>query len=55
MSTFPNSPRLLKGGIASRNPQAAAVRRIISSQHNPDISAATAKEIIAITCKGDGR
>jgi hypothetical protein len=36
MSTFPNSPRLLKGGIVLLDPETAAVRRIITLQYNPD-------------------
>lgn len=36
MSTFPNSPRLLKAGIVLLDPDTAAVRRIISLQYNPD-------------------
>lgn len=36
MSTFPNSPRLLKGGIVLVDPDTAAVRRVISLQYNPD-------------------
>lgn len=36
MSTFPNSPRLLKAGIVLLNPQTGDVRRIISLQYNPD-------------------
>jgi hypothetical protein len=36
MSTFPNSPRLLKGGIVLLDPETAAVRGIISLQYNPD-------------------
>src|SRR6476646_11386495 len=36
MSTFPNSPRLLKGGIVLVDPDSAAVRRIIPLQYNPD-------------------
>jgi hypothetical protein len=36
MSTFPNSPRLLKGGIVLVDPETAAVRRIISLQYFPD-------------------
>ena len=36
MSTFPNSPRLLKGGIVLLDPDTAAVQRIISLQYNPD-------------------
>src|SRR5580765_4065115 len=36
MSTFPNSPRLLKGGIVLLDPQSGAVQRIITLQYNPD-------------------
>jgi hypothetical protein len=36
MTTFPNSPRVLKGGIVLIDPETAAVRRIIVLQYNPD-------------------
>src|SRR6266540_2544111 len=36
MSTFPNSPRLLKGGIVLLDAESGSVRRIISLQYNPD-------------------
>ena len=36
MSTFPNSPKLIKGGIVLIDPQSAQVRRIISLQYNPE-------------------
>jgi hypothetical protein len=36
MTTFPGSPRLLKGGIVLLDPQSSAVQRIISLQYNPD-------------------
>jgi hypothetical protein len=36
MSTFPNSPRILKGGIVLIDPATAAVRRIIVLQYNPE-------------------
>lgn len=36
MTTFPNSPRLLKGGIVLIDPETAAVQRIIALQYNPD-------------------
>lgn len=36
MSSPPNSPRLLKGGIVLIDPDTATVRRIISLQYNPD-------------------
>jgi hypothetical protein len=32
MSTFPNSPRLLKGGIVLIDPDTSAVQRIIALQ-----------------------
>ena len=36
MTTFPNSPRLLKGGIVLIDPDTGAVRRVIALQYNPD-------------------
>jgi len=36
MTTFPGSPRLLKGGIVLIDPETAVVRRIITLQYNPD-------------------
>lgn len=36
MSTFPGSPKLLKGGIVLIDPQTSAVQRIITLQYNPD-------------------
>lgn len=36
MTTFPNSPRLLKGGIVLIDPESGSVQRIISLQYNPD-------------------
>lgn len=36
MSTFPNSPRLLKGGIVLIDPNSGALQRIITLQYNPD-------------------
>lgn len=36
MSTFPQSPRLLKGGIVLIDPETSAVQRIITLQYNPD-------------------
>lgn len=37
MTTFPRSPRLLKGGIVLIDPQTSAVGRIITLQHNPNM------------------
>lgn len=36
MTGFPNSPRLLKGGIVLIDPQTSALRRVITLQYNPD-------------------
>ena len=36
MTTFPNSPLLLKGGIALIDPTTAAIQRVIALQYNPD-------------------
>lgn len=36
MSGFPNSPRLVKGGIVLLDPVSAAVQRVIVLQYNPD-------------------
>jgi hypothetical protein len=36
MSTFPNSPRLIKGGIVLISADTSAVQRIIPLQYNPD-------------------
>jgi hypothetical protein len=36
MSTFPGTPRILKGGIVVLNPQTGAVLRVIPLQYNPD-------------------
>lgn len=36
MSGFPNSPRLIKGGIVTMDPDTAAVQNVIALQYNPD-------------------
>jgi hypothetical protein len=36
MSTFPGSPRLIKGGIVLIDPDTSLVKRIIALQYNPD-------------------
>lgn len=36
MSTFPNSPRVAKGGLVMVDPETAKVRRVIALQYNPD-------------------
>jgi hypothetical protein len=36
MSTFPNSPKLVKGGLVLIDPESSAVVRIVALQYNPD-------------------
>ena len=36
MTSFPRSPRLVKGGIVVLDPQSSAVGRVIALQYNPD-------------------
>ena len=36
MSTFPNSPRLVKGGIVTMDPDTTALKSVIALQYNPD-------------------
>jgi hypothetical protein len=36
MTTFPNSPRLLRGAIVLVNPDSAAIQRLIVLQFNPE-------------------
>lgn len=36
MTGFPNSPRLVKGGIVTMDPDTSAVRSVIALQYNPD-------------------
>lgn len=36
MSTSPNSPRVIKGGLVLIDPETATVRRVIALQYNPD-------------------
>lgn len=36
MTTFSNSPRLIKGGIVLIDPDTGAVKRIVVLQYNPD-------------------
>src|ERR1700730_16236671 len=35
-NTYPNSPRLVHGGIVTMDPDTAAVQSIIALQYNPD-------------------
>lgn len=36
MTTFPNSPKLIKGGIVLPDPETAQVKDVISLQYNPE-------------------
>ena len=36
MTTFPNSPQILKAGLVLIDPESSAVQRIIALQYNPD-------------------
>jgi hypothetical protein len=54
MSTFPNSPRLIKGGIVLIDPATAALRRIISLQYNPD-TLTRSLQIQGVTVEGGDR
>src|SRR6516165_9520348 len=36
MTTFPDAPRLLKGGIVLLDPDTSVVLRVIALQYNPD-------------------
>ena len=52
MSTFPNSPRVVKGGIVLIDPDTGAVQRIIVLQYNPD-TLSRSLQIKAVTEGGD--
>ena len=36
MSGFPNSPRLVKAGIVTMDPDTSAIQSVIALQYNPD-------------------
>jgi len=52
MTNFPNSPRLIKGGIVLIDPAGGAVQRIIVLQYNPD-TLSRSLQIKAISEGGD--
>lgn len=54
MTTFPGSPKLLKGGIVLIDPSSSAVQRIISLQYNSD-SLSRSLQIQGITAEGADR
>ena len=56
MSSFPNSPRLIKAGIALLDPESGAIQRLIALQYNPDnTSGAGAKFVITGEIRSAGR
>jgi hypothetical protein len=52
VSTFPNAPRILKGGIVLIDPTTAKVLRIIALQYNPDTMTRTL-QVQAVGSEGD--
>ena len=54
MTTFPGSPRLLKGGIVLIDPETSAVERIIALQYNPDTLSRTL-QVQGISTEGGDR
>jgi hypothetical protein len=50
MSTFPNSPKLVRGGLVLVDPDSGAVRRVITLQYNPDQISRT----LQVQATGDG-
>jgi hypothetical protein len=53
MTTFPNSPKLLKGGIVLIDPTTSTVQRIIALQYNPDTISRTLQSQGVGTESGD--
>jgi hypothetical protein len=54
MSTFPGSPRLIKGGIVLIDPDTSLVQRIIALQYNPDTLTRTL-QVQGTTAQGGDR
>ncbi|HLJ27815.1 MAG TPA: hypothetical protein VKY85_13975 [Candidatus Angelobacter sp.] len=53
MSAFPNSPRLVKGGIVTMDPDTTALKSVIALQYNPD-SLSRTLQIQAVQGAQDG-
>ncbi|ABF39861.1 conserved hypothetical protein [Candidatus Koribacter versatilis Ellin345] len=53
MTTFPGSPRLVKGGIVTMDPDTTALRSVIALQYNPDTLSRTL-QIQAVQGAQDG-
>lgn len=54
MTTFPGSPRLIKGGIVLIDPETSAVQRVITLQYNPETLTRTL-QVQEIGAEGGGR
>jgi hypothetical protein len=54
MSSFPGSPRLVKGGLVVVDPDTLAVRRVIGLQYNPD-SLSRSFQLQAVSAEGADR
>lgn len=53
MTSFPNAPRLLKGGIVEIDAESGAIRRVIALQYNPDTLSRTVQPKSAGSESGD--
>jgi len=53
MTTFPNSPRLLKGGLVLLDPQTERVQQVITLQYNPDSLSRTLQVQTVESSEGD--
>jgi len=53
MTNFPNSPRLIKGGIVTMDPDTSAAKSVIALQYNPD-SLSRTLQIQAVQGAQDG-
>jgi len=54
MTTFPGSPKLLKGGLVLIDPDTSAVRRTIALQYNPDTLSRTL-QVQSVASEGGDR
>lgn len=54
MTTFPGSPRLLKGGIVLIDPDSAQVQRVINLQYNPE-TLSRSLQVQSVTAEGGDR
>lgn len=54
MTTFPGSPRLIRGGIVLTDPTTGAVQRVITLQYNPD-SVSRTLQVQSISGEGGDR